>query len=235
MTQADHADTDALRRALDYPYAGHAEDFLFHNGAAVPVPPGSLPRNGRVPVLAYGSNRAPAQLARKFTGESTAVAVEQVRAHGWDVVFCARFSSYGTLPAMLLAMPRTSVAVAVTWLTPDQLAAMDDTEGVTIGHYRRITLPPGTVTDRAGAPVADVQVYESDHPALSIGGAPVAFSAIPAEGRTIASMTAEDVLSHAHGHLSPGLARDTAILRVIADAAHRRRMDARLRDGLPPR
>ncbi len=235
MPETPPPDCPIVRRAVDYPYDGHDGSFLFRAGAVETAAHHRLPRDGRVPVLAYGSNKAPAQLARKFADDRDGVAVQQVRAAGCDVVFCARFSSYGTLPAMLHAMPQTTITVAVTWLTEGQLAAMDHSEGVTIGNYRRVTLPFGTVTDADGAEIAGVQVYDSDHPPLHIGGAPVALDAIAAEGRVLPAMTTAEALDRAHGHLSPDVPRDAAIRLTVDDAGHRVEMSARLRAGLPAR
>ena len=58
--------TDPLiLRALNYPYSYPAYDFVLDNGSAAPLQD-RRSLEGRIPVLAIGSNRSPEQLLRKF-------------------------------------------------------------------------------------------------------------------------------------------------------------------------
>ncbi|MEX2642627.1 MAG: hypothetical protein WD270_04195 [Acetobacterales bacterium] len=230
----DDAEIAAVCRARDYPYPPFAGCFVFQEGEARAAAADRLPREGRVPVLAYGSNRAPAQLFRKFGPRAEAIGVETVDVWGCEVVFCARLSSYGALPAMLQQAEGTTVRVAVTWLTDRQLEVMDVTEGLREGEYRRVVLPWGSVTGADGLPLHGVETYDSPHPALYIGGGPVALSAVEASGRVLPAMSCAAALAHAHGHLSPDMSCEDAILRSIRDHDHREELCLRLREGLPP-
>ena len=64
------ADLDAvIRRALEYPYPAPPHSYLYdaaRPGGWAPLPADAGLLEGRTPVLAVGSNRAPERLAQKF-------------------------------------------------------------------------------------------------------------------------------------------------------------------------
>ena len=107
-----------LAIAKTYPYRVPRASFVYVDGRADPLE-GPLDRSGRIPVIAYGSNRAPEQLARKFAGwpRGTGRAGDAARLADHDVVYGAHFTAYGALPAVLARSPGTAVEVSVTWLT----------------------------------------------------------------------------------------------------------------------
>ena len=121
-----------ILRALDYPYSYPAYDFVLDNGSAVPF----QERNsleGRIPVLAIGSNRSPEQLLRKF-GDQNFLPVTCVKLCDYDVVYAAHITSYGSIPAVLARSPGTIVDIAITWLTELQLKRMHETEAIGINY-----------------------------------------------------------------------------------------------------
>lgn len=59
MTLAPAGEAELLARAFDYPYTAPDGAYLFRAGEALPLP-ASYDFGGRLPVLAHGSNRAPA-------------------------------------------------------------------------------------------------------------------------------------------------------------------------------
>jgi len=121
-----------ILRALDYPYSYPAYDFVLDNGSAVPL----HDRNsleGRIPVLAIGSNRSPEQLLRKF-GDQNFLPVTCVKLCDYDVVYAAHITSYGSIPAVLARSPGTIVDIAITWLTKIQLKRMHKTEAIGINY-----------------------------------------------------------------------------------------------------
>lgn len=91
-------------------------------------------------VLAIGSNAGPSQLARKFPRESfpeAAVPVLRAMLRGHDVCYAPLISSYGSVTATLHEAggeggeeggDATSVEVWVTFLSPDLLERMHETE-----------------------------------------------------------------------------------------------------------
>jgi len=83
------------------------------------------------PMLGLGSNASPFQLARKFGKSGHAIPVLQCVLAGWDVVYAAHVSFYGSATATLAPCPGAAVEVALLLLDENQAAAMDATEG---GH-----------------------------------------------------------------------------------------------------
>lgn len=54
----------------------------------------------------------------------------EIKLPGCDIVFAARVSPTGAIPATLVESPGTRVCVKVTWLTDDQARVMDDSESI---------------------------------------------------------------------------------------------------------
>ena len=112
---------------------------------------------------------------------------------------------------------------------------MDQSQGVNVGDYRRITLPFGSLTSADGTPVARVRFCDSYHPALRIDGAPVALLGIAVKRHALPAVTTAEALDQVHRHLSPKLTRDAAIRLTMDDTHHRVTKHARLRAGLSRR
>jgi hypothetical protein len=94
----------------------------------------------RVPVLAVGSNAAPAQIRRKLStaGLTAAVPVTAVTVDGLSVGVSAHVSKAGYVPATPVPDPiAKSQRMWVTWLAPDELQTMDKTEP----NYDRVQVP----------------------------------------------------------------------------------------------
>src|SRR6266446_7029779 len=91
---------------------------------------GVAPLEHRHPVLFYGSNAAPAQLARKYAHASADVVLPAVlgTAHGLDIVYSSHISAYGAVPATLIASPGTCIGVHVGFLNKEQVGVLDETE-----------------------------------------------------------------------------------------------------------
>ncbi|WP_431780438.1 hypothetical protein [Streptomyces chumphonensis] len=125
---------------------------------------------GRVPVLAVGSNAAPAQLRHKFAlgGVSGTVPMVPVRVGGLAVghsghVSVAGYVAYSPFPAA------DRVAdVVLLWLDEGQLGVIDASERV---NYRRVELPRDRFPVRGSG--RGVHVYVSSRGLLAgDGGAP---------------------------------------------------------------
>lgn len=180
------SDLDPVTRALTYPYPAPPHDYVFRCGTAEPVDRlTDRDRAGRIPVLAIGSNRAPAQLARKFADMPHAeIAVERVWIEDLDVVYSAHLSGYAAVAATLLRVPGTRVEISITWLGTELMARMHATEGIGTSYdYVELRDLAGTVVgggrfDRAFA-------YACRLGALTIDGAPLAVDAIRAENRML--------------------------------------------------
>lgn len=121
-----------ILRALNYPYSYPAYDFVLDNGSTAPLQDRKS-LEGRIPVLAIGSNRSPEQLLRKF-GDQDFLPVTCVKLCDYDVVYAAHIASYGAIPAVLARSPGTIVDIAITWLTKLQLQRMHETEAIGINY-----------------------------------------------------------------------------------------------------
>jgi hypothetical protein len=90
-----------------------------------------------VPVLAVGSNAAIAQMQAKFqaAGISCAMPLTWARVTGIRVGAAAIVSRWGYIPAAPVFEPGVITRLAVNWLDPEQLRALDETE---TGYERRL-------------------------------------------------------------------------------------------------
>ena len=225
------ADDALLRLAKGYPYAAPAGSYLYRDGASAllagPIDPALLA--GRVPVVAYGSNRAPEQLHRKFghlMGEASAIPVTRAWLAGHDVVYSGHMTRYGSISATLHEAPGTRVQVYVTWLTEAQLPRMHETEiGAGNYGYGRVT---GISLEVEGGPaLSEAFCYLAVHGCLcdpQQAGAPLALSAIAAESRLHRAVDQEGALGVLHRAHHGGLALDAMILAHIKDTERRRRL-----------
>jgi hypothetical protein len=219
MTEPDRS--AALARARDYPYPLPAHSYRWRGGKVLDFDPASTA--GRVPVLAVGSNQAPAQLTRKF-GQDPAQEIPVQRCHlkDFDTVYSAHIASYGSVPAMLQAAPGATVTLFVNWLSEKQLAVMHPTElGSGNYHYGRLDDIDLTLEDGGGA-LQSVHAYISRRGHVALDGDAVALAAVPAVGRRRPARTTAQMLEHAHARLAPDHALDAFILRLIDDAPYRR-------------
>ncbi|WP_282607534.1 hypothetical protein [Pelagibius sp. Alg239-R121] len=241
-----------LELAKGYPYAAPSSSYLFRRGAAELSPPLHWPENsfeGRTPVIAHGSNRAPEQLARKYTGlsgsqetatPSSASGVEEIpvtltRLHDYEVVYSAHMTRYGAVAANLQHAPGAVVEIFITWLNEPQLQRMHDTElGGEIyrfGRLRAVKLeqPAGPLP-----PLESVFVYLSSAGCLRVQNLPAGIAAIPAAARRFPALSQLDALESVRSRLYPDRALDDVILDVIADPQFRRStIDALRADAVP--
>lgn len=256
---ADNGD-ERLDRAKRYPYPAPRHSYLFVNGAAhelaevgedpvgdgvvsvadrlAPVAKalrdlgvhGTPGLDERVPVLAYGSNAAPEQLARKFAHFDGDVVIPVLRARlaGYDVVYAPHITGYGAIPATLEVSATTVAGVAVAFLTAPQLALMHDSEIAAVNYvYGRLS---NLALEFDGLPALDsVFAYLTLHGSLALDGAPTALAAIDARGRRFESIGTVGMLALARDRVAPGRPLDAFILDNIDDAALRRARTVELR------
>ncbi|WP_449278542.1 hypothetical protein [Leucobacter sp. GX24907] len=93
--------------------------------------------DGRVPVLAIGSNAAPSQMRHKFDAAPGTLLVPAIRARatGLRVGFCSFISGLGYVPATVYPEAGAVTETVVQFLDPSQLRTVDRTER---GWYRRV-------------------------------------------------------------------------------------------------
>ncbi len=120
---------EILNRALGYPYETPVGSYIFDpaTGTARKWDHSAITHDA-TPVLALGSNAAPAQLARKFADDIAPIPVAQAYLADFDIVYAAQLTTYGSIPATLAPMPGAVARLHVTYLTPAQLSIMHKTE-----------------------------------------------------------------------------------------------------------
>ena len=187
--------------ALTYPGAIPPGSFLFTGDAIEWIDEGAE-RDGlrdrlaalgvasmdeRHAVLAYGSNRSPAQLRAKFAGSavSPVVPVLRGRVSGLSVVYSCHITRYGSVPATLVVEPGADTEVAVTFLDDAQRSVIDGTEPV---HEQPVVdgdqHPLRLV---GGALVASYRCYRSTRAVLALDGRPVRLAEILSVGSGLSS------------------------------------------------
>jgi hypothetical protein len=213
-----------VRRALGYPWARPARSFLLADGDVVALAeaPGRAARlagDGRLPLVAIGSNGAPGALTRKLAHfedpEDRTVLVVAGHLHGFDVGAAAQPTmTYAALPATLFESPGTAVRAALLWVTPAQFEQLTWSEV----SYRLGRLDARFEADEPGFSRDGVAVFVSRFGALGLDGAPEALAAVPARGRRARPRTQEELLdAAARRALGPGASAATLVAAVLAD------------------
>ncbi len=224
-----------LALATEYPYAAPERSYLFQGGQPLDlVAPDAAVFQGRIAVLAHGSNRSPQQLARKFldprfeaprSGVEGTIPVTYGWLEGYDVVFAAHVARYGAVTSTLAAVPAVRARVALTWLTPRQLAYMHETERMNYTYGR---LPADRFTPEIGPRPPSIAAYVGNRGPLTLDGSPTGMAAVTAEGRpypALAQRAMQERLAALH---HPGSALEDLLLSRIAQPAARRAFEALL-------
>lgn len=136
-------------------------------------------------VVACGSNGAPRRLAQKFQNRDDVVPTLRVVLKNYCIVYAAKFSAYGSIPATLVYMPGVRVITFINLLTERQLAQMDETETLGVA-YDRPVLHDAVVTGMEGSPLpvdpALICAYVSRAGALWVDGAALALDVVEGHG-----------------------------------------------------
>ena len=75
------------------------------------MPPEEIDIGGRRALLAYGANASPEALTRKLAHlPPEPIAALRVALRGWDVVYSAHVSPYGSVPATVVQLAPAPVA-----------------------------------------------------------------------------------------------------------------------------
>ncbi len=197
-----------------------------------PLSPGAT--EGRMPILASGSNAAPERLTAKYGRDSDAIPVTRAALHDYAVVFAGHFTAYGAIPATLAPQPGSCTNIWITWLTPSQLAIMHRSEGV-IGcreaeqrydyiELRDLDLYPERmpVIDKAGA-------YLSRR-MLAPEGLPIRFAEVSSENCRLKALPEHAALRLAHQLLEPATGFASFMSRVLSGPEKRQTLFRALAD-----
>lgn len=176
--------------------------------------------DGRLPVLAIGSNAAPETLERKFAhfpGENDrAVLALTGRLHDFDIGAAAQPSLYGSMPATLFPSPRTAVSATVLWVTPTQFTQLAWSEL----SYRLGKLRTRFDVDGGETSFDEVLVFVSRFGAFCVDEHPVALAAVEASGRTADALTQEQLLDAAAIlAIGPEADAETLVRTIFTDIA----------------
>lgn len=193
---------------------------------------------GRTPVIAHGSNRAPEQLARKYTSDpdpalkpgpaqapagTDEIPVTLTQLHDYEVVYSAHMTRYGAVAANLQHAPGAQVEVFITWLNPAQLQRMHDTElGGEIYRFGRLNDVKLVQPEGPIPPLKNVFVYLSRAGCLRVKDQPAGISAISAANRRFPALSQLEALEAVRRQFCPDRELDAFILAVIADPDLRR-------------
>jgi len=222
-----------LHRARNYPYAAPAHSYLYTEDGIRAFDPAA--RDGRTPVLAIGSNRAPERLKQKFGHAAHhVIPVQRARLHHFDVVYSAHITSYGAAPAMLQASPNTAVEIWVTWLDDEQLAIMHQTErGAANYHYAE--LPGVKLQMEDGRVERSAYAYVSTRGHYLHRGRALALADVPATGRRFAEARTGDALEHIRARVGASdLDADAFVVKLVDDANYRRGVTERIAEDAVP-
>lgn len=225
-----------IAHAKAYPFAIPGHSFVYHEGAARPMTaeeadPDGFRREDRAPVIACGSNRSHEQLHRKYGHLDGAAPIPVQRAWltGFDVVYAAHITGYGSISATLQHVPETSVEISVTWLTDDQLDLMHGTEGRG-ESYDYVRLDGLDLSLEAGGRLDAAFAYVYRRGCLSHQGAPVGLAEAAATGRPHRALAQPEIQAHVHSRFDHGGDLDTFILENVTDPELRRAREKRLQE-----
>jgi hypothetical protein len=237
--QLPRAEKDLLKLAKEYPFAAPKSSYIFRDGRAeslAAVAPKEIEQlfHRRTPVIAHGSNRSPDQLRRKYRDQAT-IPVTLAYLADYDVVYSAHVTQYGAIAANLQHHPGVTCALYVTWLDARQLDRMHETElggeNYHFGVMREIRLDLEFGPERC---LSEAWVYLSTRGCLPRNGAPIALTAVPAEGERHQSLHQEEVQHHVRETFRPEHDLDNLILLNIREPEKRHALIDEMKRGAVP-
>jgi hypothetical protein len=227
---------DPHYRASKYPYHLPERSFVMEKGNHTVVDHDEMLENleGRVPVLAVGSNMSPQQLARKFPGpEDNIIPVTKINLRHFDSVYSSHFSGYGSIPATLFPSPDTEVSLFITWLDSRQEEYMHETE-VLGDHYHFCRINKIEAKLDNGPELDHMYAYLSCKGAMSIKEEPVALSAVSAQNRRWKALHQHEIQDHARINMAPDLSLAGFMDANIYNSDQRNKHTNILRDTVIP-
>jgi hypothetical protein len=205
--------SEVVRRALGYPYAIPERSYVQVGGRTLAPGEAEVDLSGRIALLAYGANAAPEALARKLVGDPDPMPALRATLSGFDVVYSAHISRYGSVPATLRRSPGTEVDLFVTYPTEKQLRSISATEP----NYELADLPAAACRLGDGRSLGTLSAYASRHGCLLVGNSAVALSKIAARRRVLPAMSEREVLEDVRNDQCPGRALSRFIEECVAD------------------
>lgn len=234
LATGEAASPESLKRALSYPYDIPRHSFVFDptTGTTRHLADESTDAGwirGRVPILAVGSNAAPEQLMRKFgnvPGDADPIYSVLAQVRDRDVVYAARVSSYGSVPATLVESPGTIVELHVNFLTSAQRERMDRSESLGSGYA--LESVPRDLIEIDVELEHDLDAYVATAGPLRIDGHPIALTAVPARNRRFQQWDEPQVLEHVAER--SGLALPIWLGRLMTDSDYLQKLRVALHE-----
>jgi hypothetical protein len=207
-------DEELVRRALAYPYDPPAGSFVQIGARTLPVPPEEVDVAGRRALLAYGANASPEALTRKLAHlPPEPIAVLRVALRGWDVVYSAHVTRYGSVPAVVVPSPGTVASVHLVFPSDAQLEAITATEGE---NYRLEQLADFTAEyEIGGEGPREIDAFIGVYGPLLVDGSPVALAATPAVYRGFPEATTPEMIDRVRAALAPDLSVPEFVLHHV--------------------
>jgi hypothetical protein len=207
-------DDELVRRALAYPYDPPAGSFVQLGDRTLAVPPGEIDIDGRRALLAYGANASPEALTRKLAHlPPEPIAVLRVALRGWDVVYSAHVTRYGSVPAAVVPSPGTVASVHLVFPSDAQMEAITATEGE---NYRLEQLADFTAEyEIGGEGPREIDAFVGVHGPLLVDGSPVALAAIPAVDRTFPELSTPEMIDRVRAALAPEMSVREFVLHHV--------------------
>lgn len=189
--------------------AGDLDGWLAQRGAA--------PAHGRIPVLAYGSNRNPSKISwmRERLGLAGPVVVLRARTAGLAATWATgRRLVDDQRPAVLAAAPGRVEEHALWLVAPDQFDALDRVEGrfADPPYYRLARLRTGEVRGEDGTVIDRALAYLGS----DLGRRPLLVDGAPVFCDDLAQDRAKDLLGEPAG--TDGLDAETVVGTPQADS-----------------
>jgi len=210
-------------RALDYPYDAPHDAYLLKDGYQRVLSP-DYDFGNRTAVLSVGSNRAPAQLFRKF-GVHAEVPVTPVTVDGCDIVHVANLAPYGAVPCTAFPCAGTLVRLNIAWLDSVQLEIMHETESLGVA-YEWVEWDRACLSGDGFRLPDRVFGYAALSGGLASGDeGPFALTRIPQTGRRFAPRTQQQMQQFIHSRFCDGPdTLDQWIERLQTDAELREKV-----------
>ncbi len=214
--------------ALGYPFTRPDRSFVYCDGKVLLLDDAAAiveraQSEGRVPVLAYGSNASPLQLNRKYFTHCPGVEIPVVRArmYGWDVAYAALIAPYGSIPATLVRSDSARVETFVTHLTVDQLRIMHRTEGAGKSYAYGILRDIDVELD-CGVILKEIYTYVALPGALSGDGEAIALQEVTAVERMLEAVFQKEALELCRRIVCPYGDFSEFVLALVSDPAYRK-------------
>ena len=212
---------DHIRHAKSYPFEILDRSYVYRRGVVQAFDTHPAPHEGRVPVLAAGSNQSHRQIARKFDDHPSGDVIPSQRGwlHDFDVVYAAHLASYGSVPATFQYSPGTVVSVFVLWLDPPQVSRMHETEGnYTFDHLDGVRIE----LDECDDVLKEAYSYSSKVGCFNNDNQCVSLSEIAAIGRIFEQASQPEILGMVRDRLAPERQLDDFVGEHISDDRVRR-------------